>query len=168
MLVKPSWDTRMLLHAAFISTFSKDPSTKVGAVIADAQHRVVSQGYNGFPQGIQDDHRLDNREEKYPIVLHAEENAVIFAQRSLNNCTLYSFPIMPCSTCAAKLIQAGISQVVAPAVWPAHWLQSLTRATHLFQEAHVLVQLISKSDILSALKQQNDKMTLLTQNFYRT
>jgi dCMP deaminase len=55
------WDKNFLQLAKTVSTFSKDPSTKVGAVIVDDDNRVISIGYNGFPKGIKDDNRLDNR-----------------------------------------------------------------------------------------------------------
>ena len=65
------WDARWLEIAGVVSTWSKDPSTKIGA-IAVKDKRLVSTGYNGFPRGIQDyDDRWNNREEKYKYVVHA-------------------------------------------------------------------------------------------------
>ena len=58
------WDANFLTLANTVSMFSKDPSTKVGAVIVDDDKRVISIGYNGFPKGIKDDQRLENRELK--------------------------------------------------------------------------------------------------------
>ena len=55
------WDANFLTLANTVCMFSKDPSTKVGAVIVDDDKRVVSIGYNGFPKAIKDDYRLDNR-----------------------------------------------------------------------------------------------------------
>ena len=40
--------------AKHIGSWSKDPSTKVGAVIVDDKNRIVSVGYNGFPRGVED------------------------------------------------------------------------------------------------------------------
>lgn len=74
-----SWDDRFLELATVISSWSKDPSTQVGAVIVDDDNRVISIGYNGFPKGIKDDHRLSNRDLKYEMVVHAEANALLFA-----------------------------------------------------------------------------------------
>jgi dCMP deaminase len=73
------WDKNFLELAKTVSTFSKDPSTQVGAVIVDDDKRVISIGYNGFPKGVRDDHRLDNRELKYEMIVHAEANALLFA-----------------------------------------------------------------------------------------
>ena len=74
-LERYGWDLRFLDMSQLISSWSKDPSTQVGAVIVDSNNRVVSVGYNGFPQGISDDYRLDNRETKYKMILPAECNA---------------------------------------------------------------------------------------------
>ena len=99
------WDIRFLDMAQLVSTWSKDPSTKVGAVIVDPNNRVVSVGYNGFAKGVSDDNRLDNRETKYKMIVHAECNALIFAQRPLTECAIYTYPFMPCPKCASMIIQ---------------------------------------------------------------
>ena len=107
------WDMRFLDMAKLISSWSKDPSTQVGSVIVDSNNRVVSVGYNGFPQGISDDSRLDNRETKYKMILHAERNALLFAQRPLEGCTIYTYPFMPCPSCASMIIQSGLSSGIS-------------------------------------------------------
>lgn len=107
------WNYRFLNLAKYVSEWSKDPSTKVGAVIADSDYRVVSLGYNGFPRGIADDGRLVHRNDKYKIIVHAERNAILFSQRSLAGCRLYTWPILTCSQCAAMIIQTGIIEVVS-------------------------------------------------------
>lgn len=91
---------------------SKDPSTKVGAVILDKDNRVVSTGFNGPPSRM-DDSKVDwTRPAKYDYVLHAEENAILFAGRRLHGCTLYVTG-HPCPHCALVTIQSGIRRVVA-------------------------------------------------------
>ena len=55
MVIDTKWDPRMLQVAALVASWSKDPSSKCGAVITDMQHRIVSTGYNGLPQGVPDD-----------------------------------------------------------------------------------------------------------------
>lgn len=107
------WDRRMLGLVNLVATWSKDPSTGVGAVIVDAKNRVVSLGYNGFPRAVCDsDEALFDRDEKLRRTIHAEENALLFAGRPVEGCTLYvTHP--PCARCAAKVIQAGIARVVA-------------------------------------------------------
>src|SRR5256885_2126996 len=64
------WDQRFLDMACLVEGWSKDPSTKTGAVILDAQKRVVSVGYNGFPAQVVDDARLQVRELTYEIIVH--------------------------------------------------------------------------------------------------
>lgn len=92
---------------------SKDPSTQVGAAIFDADGRPVSTGYNGFAQRIPDlQELLDNRGVKLLLTLHAELNAVLFSPRPLEGCTVYVYPMTPCSRCAAVLAQKRIRRVV--------------------------------------------------------
>lgn len=101
--------------ARFVSKWSKDPSTKVGAVIVDTDRRIISTGYNGFARGVVDSpERLNNREQKYPLVIHAERNAMLFARRDLSGCSLYTYPFFTCSVCASMAIQVGIDRVVSP------------------------------------------------------
>ena len=135
------WDERFLRMAELISTWSKDPSTRVGAVIFDQDNRVVSLGYNGFPKGVEDSaDRYSDRATKYRMVVHAEMNAIMFAQRSLRGCSIATFPFMPCSNCAASIIQSGIARVVAPAL-PQHlaerWGESCRLSTEMFTEAGI-------------------------------
>ena len=108
------WDHRFLNLACFIANWSKDPSTQVGSVIVDPMNRIVSTGFNGLPSGVEDTiERLENRDIKYEMVVHAERNAIIDAKRDLSGLTLYVWPLMPCSVCAAMIVQTGISQVIA-------------------------------------------------------
>ncbi len=132
------WDNQFLEMAKSVSLFSKDPSTKVGAVIIDDGRRVISTGYNGFPRGIADtDERLNNRELKYKLVVHGEINAILFANRTVKNCTLYTYPFMCCSSCALLVIQSGIKKVVAPYSENPRWIESFKLTRELFQEAGV-------------------------------
>ena len=108
------WDHRFLNLARFIANWSKDPSTQVGCVIADPMMRIVSTGFNGLPSGVEDTiERLENRDIKYEMVVHAERNAIIDAKRDLSGLTLYVWPLMPCSVCAAMIVQTGVSEVIA-------------------------------------------------------
>jgi dCMP deaminase len=133
------WDQRFIEMACLVGSWSKDPSTKTGAVLVDAQKRVVSVGYHGFPAPVVDDARLDCRELTYKIIGHAEVNALMFAQRPLVGCTLYTSPFMSCSRCAALMIQAGITRHVAPRNDSSRWAQSFELARQLFREAHAEV-----------------------------
>ena len=106
------WDRRFLQMAKLTSTWSKDPSTQCGAVITRG-NRVVSLGFNGFPRGINDSPELyKNRDLKLKIVLHGEENAILFANTNLEGCTIHVWPMPPCCGCASQIIQSGIKRVV--------------------------------------------------------
>jgi dCMP deaminase len=107
------WDIRFLKLAEHISKWSKDPSTQVGAVITNGK-RIISTGFNGFSKGVNDtEDRYSNRDFKYPAVIHAEVNAILFAKQDLCDCTIYTYPMPPCARCASMIIQAGIKRIVA-------------------------------------------------------
>lgn len=138
------WDDRFLSLAKTVSTWSKDPSTGVGAVIVDAQHRVVSLGFNGFPRGIKDDERLSNRTQKYEITIHAELNAILFAKHPLDGCTMYVYPLPPCGRCAAMVAQSGISRIVSLDVKEERWKESCGLGQNILKEAGVASFLVEK------------------------
>lgn len=103
------WDERFLHKAEVAASWSKD-STKVGAVIYDSNRRPVSEGYNGLPMGVSDNSEL--YADKDRVVIHAEVNAILFADREkLKGSTIY-ITRPPCAFCAALIIQSGISRVV--------------------------------------------------------
>lgn len=138
------WDRRFLALAEHIAQWSKDPSTKTGAVIVDSFNRIVSVGYNGFPRGVEDlPERLENREVKYKIIVHCERNALLFAHVSVESCRLYTWPFMSCATCAAMVIQAGIVEVIAPFSDNPRWKDDFELSQKLFSEAGVKVRLLA-------------------------
>jgi len=136
------WDKRFMNVAREISTWSKDPSTKIGAIIVNDERRILATGYNGFPKGIEDtDERLYNKEQKYTRVIHAEMNALMNALYngvSVKDSTLYVWGLPVCSECAKNVIQAGIKRVVIPDYevidlrWEKVWL---TKSQPMFEEA---------------------------------
>lgn len=133
------WHIRFLKLAEHISTWSKDPSSKIGACIVDNHRRIISTGYNGFAVGVDDTvERLENRDIKYKIILHAEENAINFAKQSVDGCSLYVSGLPPCAHCASLIIQSGIKNVFA---WdrdiPERWRESVDLTIQLFREAGV-------------------------------
>lgn len=136
------WDGRFLDMAKLVASWSKDPSTQTGAVIVDKARRVVSVGYNGFARGVDDDPaRYANRDLKLKMVVHCERNAVLFAGRSVEGCTLYTWPFMSCAPCAAMMVQAGIRRVVAPYSDNERWLEDFRLSSLMFREAGVDVTL---------------------------
>ena len=112
-----SWDEYFMGVALLSSMRSKDPNTKVGACIVNKKKRIVGIGYNGFPYGCSDDEFpwINNSKEflenKYPYVVHAEPNAILNANSSLDNCTLY-VSLFPCNECAKLIIQSGIKEII--------------------------------------------------------
>jgi dCMP deaminase len=141
------WDARFLLLARHIAQWSKDPSTKVGCVVVGPDREIRSTGFNGFPRGIQDSaERLQDRERKYPLVCHAEENAIMHAARigvALKGCVAYvTWP--PCTRCARSLVQAGISEIAYPAglAIPDRWQEDFAISNQMLTEAGLRVRTI--------------------------
>ena len=111
-----SWDEYFMGLAHLSAKRSKDPNTQVGAVIVSDEHRVVSIGYNGFPNGCSDDDFPWNREgdfccTKYPYVVHAELNAILNSKHDLRGCSIY-VSLFPCNVCAKAIIKSGIKRIV--------------------------------------------------------
>jgi dCMP deaminase len=143
LMFRNKWDLRFIELARYISTWSKDPSTCVGAVIVDKRNRIISTGYNGFPRGVKDTpERLNDREVKYSMVIHGEINALLFATQPLEGTTLFLWPFLSCSKCTAIIINAGIKRVVAPLSFNPRWEKSIELSQTLYHEAGVQVVLI--------------------------
>ena len=145
-ILSSKWDKRYLELAEQISTWSKDPSRKIGAVSVGPKGQVLAQGYNGFPRGISDDDRYDDRTRKYELVVHAEMNVIYNASYngvSLDGSTLYVHGLPTCSECAKGVIQVGIKRVVMrDEEIPTLWQQSWTKTEEMFNEAGVSYEFI--------------------------
>lgn len=137
------WDRRFLELAKTVSTWSKDPSTQVGAVLIARDKRVIGLGFNGFPKNVADDGRLDIRETKYEIVVHAEVNAILQAGHEAYGSVLYCYPSFQlppiCSRCAGVAIQAGVIGIVGYEPDPddernKRWKDSITIAKEMWVE----------------------------------
>ena len=114
-MLNTNWDIRFLKMAQLVASWSKDPSTKTGAVIVRANKSISSVGFNGFPQKMQDKEEwYRDREEKYSRIVHCEINALLFSDKNLKGCTLYTWPLASCDRCVIQLIQAGIERFVFP------------------------------------------------------
>ncbi len=146
------WDYRFLDMAKLVSGWSKDPSTQVGAVIVDPDRRVSSLGYNGFPVGVSDDFRLDIRETKYKMVVHAESNALLFATSNLDECTIYTYPFMPCTTCAGMIIQTGIKRVVSYKTNTFRWAEEFETSREMFAESDVVLTEYTDEELAKILR----------------
>jgi dCMP deaminase len=137
------WDNRFMDMARMVAGWSKDPSTKVGAVIVSPDRRHFFWGYNGFPTGVEDDPELlKDREEKYPRILHAETNALLMADQPIIGWTIYC-TLAPCSSCAAQIIQKGITRIVLPGSPGSehdHWGDSMKIARSMLAQAGVKLE----------------------------
>jgi len=141
------WDSRYLQLAENVSQWSKDPSTKIGAVIIGEKGQVLSTGYNGFPRHIHDrEDRLSNREIKYKYVVHAEMNAIYNAAYngiSLRNSTMYVIGLPCCSECAKGIIQCGLRRVVMKGDnLNERWKESIGLTVDMFKEAGIEYEFI--------------------------
>ena len=144
------WDHRFIRIAFEVASWSKDPGTKVGAVLV-SDRRIVATGYNGFPTQISDSlERYNDREVKLSLTVHAEVNAILNAAKNgatTDSSTLYvTFP--PCVSCATAVIQAGITRVICPDLSsaPQRWIDSFTKGQDLLKEAGLLVTTYMPSD----------------------
>lgn len=114
-----SWDETFMSIAHVVKKRSKDPSTQVGACIVSSDKRILTLGYNGAPNGFDDNEfpwgkTGDELSTKYPYVVHAERNAILNFRGSLrefNEATIY-ITLYPCNECAKEIIQTGIKEVV--------------------------------------------------------
>ncbi|HEY8947996.1 MAG TPA: hypothetical protein VIM56_03830 [Rhizomicrobium sp.] len=144
-------DQYLLREAYRHALYSRDPSTRVGAVLAHEDH-IISAGFNDFPEGItQSEERWTNRDLKLRLIVHAEMNAVLAAAkkgRRLSGSTLYLCATddsglvwggCPCVRCTVELLQAGIREVVS---YPfkggfSKWEAELREAKLLLAEAGI-------------------------------
>ena len=112
-----SWDEYFMGIALLSGERSKDPNTQVGACIVGADNRILSVGYNGFPNGCSDElfpWARDGEElnTKYPYVAHSELNAILnYRGGNLEGAKLY-VSLFPCNECAKAIIQCGIKEVI--------------------------------------------------------
>lgn len=142
------WDYRFLDMAKLVASWSKDPSTKVGAVIADNKNRVISMGYNGPARGVQDINLKspEDRDRRLMRTIHAEVNAILFAGRDHDaaTSTLY-VTAPPCANCAALIIQYGIRRVVAIQADPdflRRWYGSIGEVKMMFADVGGTLEVI--------------------------
>jgi len=138
------WDKRFLEIAKLVSTWSKDPSTGVGAVYVSPERRLLSIGYNGFPRDMPDnDLFYHDRDEKLARTVHAEKNGIYNATEngvSLKGSTLYVYGCQVCHLCSLGVMQVGVKRVVV--AYPrskvkTEWQQSTERTRSYFRGAGI-------------------------------
>jgi dCMP deaminase len=146
------WHNRYLQLAKDVATWSKDPSHKIGAIAVGSKGQVLSQGFNGFPRGINDtDERYNDRETKYKYVIHAEMNCIYNATYngvSLDGGSLYVWGLPVCSECAKGIIQTGVKNVY----WsvdeeiPERWVESYKFTKDVLTEAGVEISYLPNGE----------------------
>lgn len=165
-----NWDLKYCELAKHISTWSKDPSIKVGSLTVGNHGQILSQGYNGFARGINDTFiRLNNREEKYKYVVHAEMNCIYNATLNgvcLNGASLYVYGLPICSECAKGIIQVGIKRVIiyTPEMEktniPEKWKTSGKISFEMFKETNIDVTWYDLNYIKSEDFESNDESNI--------
>ena len=140
-IISGKWQARFIDLAKEIASWSKDDSSRVGAVIVRPDRTICSVGFNGFPRGIKDSRdAIANRDTKLLRMVHAELNAILSAKEPLTGYSLFVWPFQPCAQCAAAIIQAGIANVYCPFndhLAHERWSESFKAALQMFDEAGV-------------------------------
>lgn len=140
---RKKWDVRFIELAQHFSSWSRDPSTKIGSVAVSKDRQILSIGYNGFPRGINDlDERLNDRPTKYSYVVHAEKNLIYNACLngiSLKDSILYVYGLPVCAECAKAVVQVGVKRVVCGFVEELNprWIESTKLAEEIFKEVNL-------------------------------
>ena len=142
-ILSEKWTSRLLRMAKDIASWSKDESTKVGAVITTSDGSPISWGFNGMPMGVDDDVPERNvRPYKYKWMAHAERNAMDLASRAdLSGCVMF-VTFSPCTNCAQSIIQRKIKTVVVDSNFtadkmPDRWKEDMSVAAEMLTEAGV-------------------------------
>jgi len=146
-IINKKWQARFMSLARQVASWSKDESTKVGAVIVRPDRTIASVGFNGFARGVRDDRGgIINRETKLMRTIHAELNAILSAKEPLGDCFLFVWPFQPCAQCAAAIIQSGIKRVYFPVPTDIErgerWKDSFNEALAMFYEAGIYVAIV--------------------------
>lgn len=143
------WNLRFMDLAKQVSTWSKDPSKKIGAVVVGSKRQILSTGYNGFPRGIEDtDERLNDRDLKYKYVVHAEMNAIYnatYTGTSLDGASMYIYGLPICHECAKGIIQVGIKEVFIhrkSLLDKPNWYDSYLKSKEMFDDVGITIKLV--------------------------
>jgi dCMP deaminase len=142
-----NWNEKFLELTKHIASWSKDKNTKVGAIIADNENRVLSIGYNGFPSGCNDyiDERYE-RPAKYLFTEHAERNAIYSAAKNgvrLKDSVMYLM-WFPCADCSRAIIQSGIKRLVCskPDLDTPKWGEHFKAGLEMLSEANIEIEYV--------------------------
>ena len=151
------WDEYFMKIAETAAMKSKDPSSKMGCVIVDANKRVVSLGYNGMLQGADESKMtLSERPMKYYFSIHSEMNALIFAHQDLTGCTIYN-RVATCDNCLKYCLQAGIKRFVYKELRVHSHSTDPTRSMTNIDTDEAVIRLLSSMPDVETLNLANGK-----------
>lgn len=103
-----NWDEYGMSIAEVVAKKSKDPWRKVGVVILREDNSIASVGYNGFPQGVEED--WSSREERSKFVIHAEQNALRYTKPGEGKILIST--TLPCRDCLKAIAAYKIKRVL--------------------------------------------------------
>lgn len=139
-----NWDKKFIELTEFISNWSKDNKRKVGAIIVDDDNRILSVGYNGIPQGCDDDNESRYIKPKKNFFFeHAERNAIYSCAKNGQSCKdkIMYVTWYPCCDCARAIIQSGIKTLVCkePDWYDDSWGESFRFSKEMLYESNINV-----------------------------
>lgn len=143
-----TWRQRFMRLAIEVGSWSKDPASKVGAVLVDRRKRVTGLGFNGFPRNVPDHPELlEDRDAKLMRTVHAEVNAILNATADVDGCALFA-TLHPCLDCAKFIVQCGIGKVYHLEALPgrhSRWMENFESARTVFREGGVLLEEVPRA-----------------------
>ena len=159
-----SWMNYFFNIAREVAKKSKDPSTKVGALLVDPiSHRIIGTGYNGFPANVSETYQRWERPTKYSFVCHAEMNVIAAAAKfgiKTDGCDLY-VTLHPCCDCAKLVASAGINRIFyiddgSDQSKSDDWRKLLSYAKTIFAESHI--KLIPVTEVEDEKEEKPDRI----------
>ncbi|ANE47273.1 CMP deaminase [Paenibacillus swuensis] len=128
--VRKDWDTYFMDIAHMAATRSQCPRRHVGAVLVQGK-KLLGTAYNGAPMGVDDcseagcmlveeyemklagdGQEILVKKQRCVRTIHAEQNLLLFTDRSDREGSTVYVTDQPCWTCANLLANSGVSEVV--------------------------------------------------------
>lgn len=137
------WDQRFMDLAVLVSSWSKDPETKVGAAVRGMDNGVLAVGFNGFPAELEDKPEwLTQKAIKRQLMIHAEMNTLLrLPPLPPRAATLY-VTRPPCLDCAKLIVtHKAIGAVKCWGIKPTSaWFDSCIAGESLLESAGLTVE----------------------------
>lgn len=158
---KIRWRNRMVNLAEHVSLWSRDKDAQVGAVLVSKKGGDITLGYNGFPMGVKDDARMDEKQTKLNIIVHAEVNAIIAAGSRAIDSDLYVFGKPICARCAGPIIQSGIKRVFAlqPKIKGSYSKPTKPHAVDWHEMGRLAVEMLTEAGVECVFYNKNEDGT---------